>query len=528
MKIILPALFIFCSVGAATLRAQTSFVRSYGIWNESFRNNFQQTSDGGYILSIDAVPEMDGNHQVDQGYLVKMDPQGNTQWIKNYDKSNIFIKSSDGTSVCQAPDGGYAIGTTSYYSYNSSMIYLIKTDVAGNPLWAKHYPGLGSSACFCIRPTADGGYVLCGNTKDTMNVWSNTFIYLLKTDGAGVPQWGMTYTETISGSGGTAYTVSETADGGYVLGGYSSSGGFILKTDGNGHVQWGLNSMQAGNDAINSIRQTSDGGYIGCGTLDGFSLSAALLIKLDPAGSVSWTKAMKVPSDMLDFGLSAREVTGGYALLCSTDNGVMLAQTDANGQLLWQHGTRGYPNGQMQVSYLETTTDGGFAFDYLFDQGAHGGVAVIKTDNSGMISCNANPDTLTEMSCSAPLPIAFTTVLADPFLNTPVSFTTKNLSESDCPLIHTETVTGDFSIPNVFTPNNDGINDYFLVNYDGGKDYRIRIYDRWGVLMFTSTDSALPWDGKARDGKEATDGTYYYIIELGEQEHYTGFLTLLR
>ncbi|MBC8045323.1 MAG: gliding motility-associated C-terminal domain-containing protein [Fimbriimonadaceae bacterium] len=73
-------------------------------------------------------------------------------------------------------------------------------------------------------------------------------------------------------------------------------------------------------------------------------------------------------------------------------------------------------------------------------------------------------------------------------------------------------------IPNTFTPNGDGLNDYFLAY---GPDVigikNMRIYDRWGELLFEAndidiTDPESGWDGTARGGYQLTDGVYAYIM----------------
>ncbi len=81
-------------------------------------------------------------------------------------------------------------------------------------------------------------------------------------------------------------------------------------------------------------------------------------------------------------------------------------------------------------------------------------------------------------------------------------------------------------IPNIFTPNNQSANDLYKVFYNGTKEYNLTILNRWGDVAFKSSDKSIYWDGKIR-GKEASDGTYYYILLIGDQK-YTGFLTLLR
>jgi|TARA_R110000782_G_scaffold259894_2_gene350932 gliding motility-associated-like protein len=78
-------------------------------------------------------------------------------------------------------------------------------------------------------------------------------------------------------------------------------------------------------------------------------------------------------------------------------------------------------------------------------------------------------------------------------------------------------------IPNIITPNNDGRNDIFQLNFPFLK---AEIYNRWGQRLFESKNDAF-WDGRTTSGAEAPEGTYYYIITTKEETH-KGFIQLLR
>ncbi|HWY33224.1 MAG TPA: gliding motility-associated C-terminal domain-containing protein, partial [Nitrosopumilaceae archaeon] len=86
-------------------------------------------------------------------------------------------------------------------------------------------------------------------------------------------------------------------------------------------------------------------------------------------------------------------------------------------------------------------------------------------------------------------------------------------------------------IPNVFSPNNDGVNDMFFIKSTGYTGMDITVYDRWGLKMWESTSVNGAWDGKV-SGKEASDGTYYYILNAtnnkGATQNYKGYLTLIK
>ena len=86
----------------------------------------------------------------------------------------------------------------------------------------------------------------------------------------------------------------------------------------------------------------------------------------------------------------------------------------------------------------------------------------------------------------------------------------------------------DISIPNVFTPNGDEINDYFdIKGACENNTYLLQIYDRWGIKMFTSEYRNLSWDGRTTSGMKATEGVYYYVLKM-DDKYYSGFVQLIR
>jgi gliding motility-associated-like protein len=97
----------------------------------------------------------------------------------------------------------------------------------------------------------------------------------------------------------------------------------------------------------------------------------------------------------------------------------------------------------------------------------------------------------------------------------------------------TITVGNPLGIPTSFTPNGDLINDLWSI--DGLTQYNqadVRIYDRWGQLVYRSIGYAQPWDGK-NGGNDVPVGTYYYAINLNDPqlvdlETITGFISIIR
>ncbi len=82
--------------------------------------------------------------------------------------------------------------------------------------------------------------------------------------------------------------------------------------------------------------------------------------------------------------------------------------------------------------------------------------------------------------------------------------------------------------PNVFTPNNDGQNDCFLVKVGNNleKCIQLTIFDRWGLRMY-ETENGICWDGRTSAGSICPEGTYFYIVKIGDTES-SGSVTLLR
>ncbi len=87
----------------------------------------------------------------------------------------------------------------------------------------------------------------------------------------------------------------------------------------------------------------------------------------------------------------------------------------------------------------------------------------------------------------------------------------------------------DFDIPNVFSPNGDGKNDYFKLNTTQSLNdcYKVQVFDRWGKEVFASAGTSVMWNGNRDGGNKASDGVYYYIITV-DQETFHGHVSLMR
>ncbi|MBI2967724.1 MAG: choice-of-anchor L domain-containing protein [Bacteroidetes bacterium] len=90
-------------------------------------------------------------------------------------------------------------------------------------------------------------------------------------------------------------------------------------------------------------------------------------------------------------------------------------------------------------------------------------------------------------------------------------------------------------MPNSFTPTGDGVNEYLLPKYIGlnDKNYRFSVFDRWGDLIWETTDPQKPWDGTANNSKKIVQqDVYVWIIEtrdfLGKYHTFIGHVTVVK
>ncbi len=154
--------------------------------------------------------------------------------------------------------------------------------------------------------------------------------------------------------------------------------------------------------------------------------------------------------------------------------------------------------------------------------------------NSGTVNYNSDSKTLTwkmdSLITTQSSEIRFTTESVNPgeVTNTATVFANESDTDlSDNSSTDKKTIT-DLSIPNVFTPNGDGVNDQFEIrNLNIYKENKISIINRWGNAVFEMKDYNNLWDGNGLD-----EGTYFYVLEVknasGDWKAFKGYITLLR
>ncbi len=263
---------------------QTNY--SQGIWANHGRY-IEQVEDGGYIVA--------GNFQSVTGsgmLLLKLDSLGNKLWQRTFSEptSAAFCY---GFSAQQTNDNGYIIAGFTYIDFYDTTrhkdIFIVKTDSLGNEQWRKYFGGIKDDLGSFVRQDNQGNYFIAATTN-SYSTSTQSDMSLIKLDSNGDSLWTQTYGGNLKG---IATGLWPTNDGGCILVGQSNSfgngdfNGYIVKTNENGDTLWTKNYGGSGVEAINSVQQTSDNGYvmsgytnsIGAGDFDMF------LLKTDSLGN---------------------------------------------------------------------------------------------------------------------------------------------------------------------------------------------------------------------------------------------------
>ena len=254
------------------------------VWNKTFgeagsdgASSVLQTSDGGYAIA--GSKEVAGR---DHFWLIKTDGAGNREWDRTYGMTGL--ERNRLCSARQTSDGGYA-AVGRFYVPDSGFggIWLVKTDADGNRTWDRFFYGASQYNCwYSIQQTNDGGYIVAGTKYMGAGDYD---VWLIKTDLNGDKVWDKTYGGNEWDEG---FSVQQTADGGYIITGYTSSYGpggggvWVIKTDAVGNRMWDETLGGDNPDTGYSIQLTSDGGYIIAAGSESYGIKGSLwLIKLE-------------------------------------------------------------------------------------------------------------------------------------------------------------------------------------------------------------------------------------------------------
>jgi gliding motility-associated-like protein len=135
------------------------------------------------------------------------------------------------------------------------------------------------------------------------------------------------------------------------------------------------------------------------------------------------------------------------------------------------------------------------------------------------------------------------TGLSDPTIADPVAnpsqtttYTVTGTDQTGCTSTDEITVTvidnGEIVVTNLLTPDGNGINDTWeIVNIERYPDAEVKVYDRWGLEVFSTIGYNNSWDGRSKGGEKLPDGAYYYqvIVNIsGQRRTITGGMNIMR
>lgn len=366
-----------------------SWARTYGEAGNDGAYSIQQANDGGYIAAgcVSSPSSATGS----DFWILKLSSSGASEWQKAYGGNGPDMA----LSIQKTIDAGFIVaGYTSPSTMAERDAWVLKLDSAGDIEWQRAYGGSDVDWASSIQQTSDGGYIVAGIT---VSFGAGDYDYwILKLSAAGDIEWQRTY----GGSNfDSARSIQQTSDGGYIAAGYTSSSGaggediWILKLSQLGNIEWQRTYGDAGYEWTDSIRQTSDGGYIVAGYTSSFDDETGdiWVLKLFSNGDIDWQRVYKGSSS--DGAHSIQQTSdGGYIVAGFTESfggggrDVWVLKLSSSGNVEWEQAYG--DSGDDWAHFIQQTDDGGYiiAGKTISLLGAGGGdFLIIKLDSNGNI-----------------------------------------------------------------------------------------------------------------------------------------------
>jgi len=265
--------------------------QTYGGDSTEFLYDLIQTSDGGYLIGGISMSGISGEKTgAGRGnfdyWVIKTDALGVIEWDATYggsdeERLNTLLEDDDGHFILAGGSRSDIGGDVTTGLLGVKDFWMIKVDrLTGAMIWERRYGGTDEDEISSVVKTADGGYFLGGGSRSdqlpgmkTDNARGIVDMWVVKTDAAGNIEWDKTF-------GGTnldnCYSVKQNSIGYYLVGGFSGSpaggdktepplGGWdfwLIYLDPNGNKLWDKTLGGSGNDVMENLFQTADGGYL--------------------------------------------------------------------------------------------------------------------------------------------------------------------------------------------------------------------------------------------------------------------------
>ena len=266
------------------------WINRYGGAGDETAEHVESTADNGYILSASTTSFGAGNSDL---LLIKTDANGIVTW------SRTFGGSANDFSACikEVPEGGYIVaGRTQSFGQGGDDGYLIRINNQGNLIWSNSYGTINNERFYYVNNTADSGFIITG-IENTSNFLRYDQL-VLKTDSRG----NITFINSYGDNGGVANDASDcirqTNDGGYAFSGHYQSfgaGGLDLaltKINSTGDLEWARVYGNNGNERAWDFQITENNDYLLSGYTssygNGNNDAVAILVNND--GTIEWSR----------------------------------------------------------------------------------------------------------------------------------------------------------------------------------------------------------------------------------------------
>jgi len=316
--------------------ALDTWAKTFGGSGSDIAYSLQQTADGGFIVTGETSSFGVANSDI---WLLKLDASGSLQWQKTYG-GTLYERAR---SLQQISDGGFVLaGETSSFGINTDL-WILKLDSSGNVIWQNTYGSTGVDKAYAIQQTSNGGFIVAGETSSFSAAGSDFWVLKINSDGS--VDWQKRY----GGNGDdVARAIQRTSDDGFIVAGESTSLGtsdkdiWILKLDSTGGIEWQKSfGEDASEDSAYSVQQTADGGFIVAGETITTGLGDAWILKLDASGGIQWQKTFgEVNSDSAN---SIQEtwdggfiVAGGSYSFSTHFGDIWILKLNSSGEIVWQ------------------------------------------------------------------------------------------------------------------------------------------------------------------------------------------------
>jgi hypothetical protein len=285
-------LFLFVALATTTFAQAPNILwsRSYGGAAMDKGKDVQIAADGGFIFLGETASFGAGELDL---YVVRTNSNGDTLWTRTYGGA----LDDEPSSLKATSDGGWIISaSTESFGAGEDDFWLIKIDAIGNVLWQQTYGGPQVDYSTDVEQTADGGYVMTGYTA--VSTFAFPDARLLRMNSTGAEIWSRTYGTPDDQE--AFYDVIELADHGLMISGYNedlvnghgSWDAWVVKTDSMGMNLVGQYYGGFGWEMAHAIIPTSDGNFVFTGSTDlNFAIFTDFyVVKINSNLDTLWTR----------------------------------------------------------------------------------------------------------------------------------------------------------------------------------------------------------------------------------------------